>query len=170
MPGRACTRRQALAALCGAAAWLVPARPSAAVAPAAGASLAPEYDVLVRTVWGESRGERLAGMRAVCAVILNRVRSPHFPDTIRGVCLQPYQFSVWNPGFRGRARLRRVGIEDPSFVLAMRACTEMLTGATGDPTHRADHYHSIHDGKPAWARGRKPVATIGRHRFYRVFT
>lgn len=126
-----------------------------------------EYDILVRTVWGEARSEGLLGLRAICAVILRRVQLPQFPNTISAVCLQTRQFSVWNAGDPNRTRMRRVTTADPTFVLAMQACTEMLAGKVPDPSNRADHYHS--GRKPRWAVGRKPVAVLGRHVFYRLF-
>ena len=127
-----------------------------------------EYDLLCRTVWGEARSEGLAGMRAICAVILRRVQLPYFPNTISAVCLQPLQFSVWNKGDPNRAKMRKVTTADPSFVAAMQACTEMLTGTTPSPVGLADHYHSG-KRKPRWATGRKPVAVLGRHSFYKLF-
>lgn len=126
-----------------------------------------EYDILCRTVWGEARSEGLIGMRAICAVILRRVQLPYFPGTISAVCLQPLQFSVWNRSDPNRARMRKVTTADPNFVLAMQACTEMLTGKTPSPVGLADHYHS--GRPPRWAVGRRPVAVLGSHKFYRLF-
>lgn len=48
---------------------------------------------LAMAVYYESRGESLKGQRAVASVVMNRVRSPRFPDTVCEVIFQPHQFS-----------------------------------------------------------------------------
>ena len=140
--------------------------PSAAAAPIPVMAEA-EYDILCRTVWGEARSLGLPGMRAICAVILRRVALPQFPNTISAVCLQKSQFSVWMAGDPNRAKMRKVTTADPSFVLAMQACTEIVTGRAKSPVGLADHFHS--GRKPRWAIGRKPVAVLGKLSFYRLF-
>ena len=52
-----------------------------------------ELDLLARVVHGEAAGEPFVGKVAVAAVVLNRVDSPMFPDTIAGVIYEPWQFS-----------------------------------------------------------------------------
>ena len=54
-----------------------------------------ERGLLAMVVYREARGEPEEGRRAVVEVILNRVRSPLFPDTIDGVVYQsnPVQFA-----------------------------------------------------------------------------
>lgn len=59
---------------------------------------------LSRTMWAEARGEGQLGMLHVGSVILNRVKDPRFPNSIKAVVLQPKQFTVWskgNPNYRG---------------------------------------------------------------------
>lgn len=53
-----------------------------------------EMDLLARAISGEARGEPLLGQVAVGAVILNRLFSSAFPNTIEGVIYQPNQFSA----------------------------------------------------------------------------
>jgi len=48
-------------------------------------------------LYHEARGEPLNGQRAVAEVIMNRVESDRFPDTICGVVMQPNQFSFVSP-------------------------------------------------------------------------
>ena len=54
--------------------------------------------LLARCVYGEARGESYKGQVAVAAVVLNRVRSSSFPNTISGVIYQPGAFSVVSDG------------------------------------------------------------------------
>lgn len=59
-----------------------------------------ELRLLARLVSGEARGEPYIGQVAVAAVVLNRVRSDEFPDTIAGVIFQPGAFdAVWDGQF-----------------------------------------------------------------------
>ncbi len=57
-----------------------------------------EYDLLVRIVDCESRGEPYEGKRAVATIILNRVASPKFPNTIEGVIMARNQFTPVSTG------------------------------------------------------------------------
>src|SRR5690625_4713486 len=62
-----------------------------------GMARAYELDLLARLVAAEAEGEPYAGQVAVAAVILNRVDSPQFPNSISGVAYQPLAFeSVGN--------------------------------------------------------------------------
>ncbi|MBE6974933.1 MAG: hypothetical protein E7436_05535 [Ruminococcaceae bacterium] len=51
-----------------------------------------ESELLARIVHAESKGEPYIGQVAVAAVILNRVDSPDFPNTLAGVIYQPGAF------------------------------------------------------------------------------
>lgn len=59
-----------------------------------------DRDILARTLWGEARGEGLAGQIAVAWTIRNRVNDlktgPWRGEGYSGVCQKPYQFSCWN--------------------------------------------------------------------------
>ena len=52
-----------------------------------------DMDLLARIIWLEARGEPFEGQVAVAEVVLNRVLSPDFPDTVRDVIFQPGQFT-----------------------------------------------------------------------------
>jgi N-acetylmuramoyl-L-alanine amidase len=52
-----------------------------------------DFDLLVRLVAAEAGGEPYEGQVAVAAVVLNRMRSYQFPDSVRGVIYQKNQFS-----------------------------------------------------------------------------
>lgn len=131
-------------------------------------------DILARTVWGEARGEGSAGMQAVAAVIVNRVKvaDAHggkfwWGNSIIGVCQKPYQFSCWNDNDPNRAKLMGITESDIHFATAIRIARRAVAGVLDDPTHGATHYHAA-GITPPWTWGEKPLAVIGRHIFYRV--
>ena len=53
-------------------------------------------EVLARTLWGEGRNLPDYELEKITLVILNRVQSRKYPDNIKDVCLQRWQFSCWN--------------------------------------------------------------------------
>lgn len=132
---------------------------------------------LALTLWGEARGEGVAGMAAVAAVIVNRMlasarliergrRAAWWggPDAV-SVCRAPWQFSCWNLGDANRAKLDALAPDAAVLLPARTIADAALDGRLGDPTFGADHYHT-RAVRPAWARGRRPVIAIGRHQFY----
>lgn len=126
--------------------------------------LPADLDILARTVWGEARGEPYDGQIAVAQVVLHRVASQHRRETtIAGAATEPYQFSCWLPSDPNRVQLMTITLGDRTFRVAYRAAIEAVDAA--DLVEGATHYHT-HEVLPAWARGREPVAIIGRHRFY----
>jgi spore germination cell wall hydrolase CwlJ-like protein len=114
-------------------------------------------------MYWEARGEGRSGMKAVGAVIINRVESDHFPDDHCGVVYQggetpPCQFSWWCDGKSDRPRDRQ------QWALALNVADDLLGGHFDDPTHGALFFHSTAIERP-WRRMR--TARIGRHVFYR---
>ena len=68
------------------------------------ASYGSDLDLLAALVWAEAGDQPLPdGLCYVCDVVLNRVDSPAWPNTIEGVIYQPGQFSVVNNGALNRA-------------------------------------------------------------------
>lgn len=132
-----------------------------------------EVDILARTLWGEARGEGVAGMEAVASVILNRVRIARerggfwWGGNVIQVCQKPYQFSCWNRSDPNFQKLQGVDGRDLYFATALRVARRALAGTLEDATDGATHYHAANI-QPYWARGEAPVAVIGRHVFYRI--
>jgi spore germination cell wall hydrolase CwlJ-like protein len=125
-----------------------------------------ELTALARTIWGEARGEGGAGRRAVAAVIMNRVRSGRYPNTVQGVVFQPWQFSMWNAGDPNGAQARAVTASDALYAEALRIARQALAGELTDPTGGALHYYaSWLPQKPYWAAGAYESARIGNHIF-----
>lgn len=125
-------------------------------------------DTLARTVWGEARGERKRGMEAVAAVIMNRANNPRWwGRDVVSVCLKPWQFSAWNIDDANRRQLLAVTETNAEFRIALEIADAALAGRLVDETNNADHFHTV-TVSPLWSRGRRPVASIGRHRFFRI--
>jgi len=128
-----------------------------------------DVDVLARTLFGEARGEKRAGMEAVAWVIVNRARRgpPRFPATISEVCKQRWQFTCWNATDPNSRLCAAVDESTPSFLLALNVATAVLGGMVEDPTKGADHYHTIGmKTYPDWASKMQLQTVIGKHRFY----
>lgn len=125
-------------------------------------NLAWDIHVLARTLYGEARGEPPEGQAAVGSVIINRLHDKRFPKTVAGVCLQAKQFSAWNDDDPNRDKMAQVSDDDlaPFYLLA----TRLIDGIEPDNTNGSTHYFAGAE-TPAWAKGRAPVVTIGRHAF-----
>ena len=125
-----------------------------------------DIDTLARTIYGEARGETLKGKIAVAHVVLNRVKAKSWwGRTIHGVCRKPWQFSAWNANDPNRPRMERVTISDRLYRDCLYAAVGAIQGHLKDPTKGSCHYHT-RAVAPRWSQGKRPVVTIGAHRFY----
>lgn len=112
-----------------------------------------ELSLLARLVSGEARGEPYIGQVAVAAVVLNRVRSDAFPDTISGVIFQPGAFdAVWDGQF-----------DMTPTASALRAARDALNG--WDPTGGCTYYYNPATATSDWIWSRPVQLTIGQHAF-----
>lgn len=66
-----------------------------------------DIDILARTIYGEARGEKTAGKKAVACVIMNRYKAKKWfsGKTIAETCQKPWQFSCWNKTTQTAKRL-----------------------------------------------------------------
>lgn len=112
-------------------------------------------DLLARLINGEARGEPYEGQVAVGAVVLNRVKSPEFPNTIPGVIYQKGQFTCVTDGQFDKP------IEKGSTVY--QAAKEALSGS--DPSNGSLYFFDPKHTKSKWLFSLKVVTTIGGHRF-----
>lgn len=128
-----------------------------------------DKDILVRTVYGEARGEPEQGMAAVAHVVLNRVRAQRYwGRTIGAVCLKPYQFSCWNDKDPNRKTLLSLPVGDARLQQVAAVVEKVLSNGVADPTDGATHYHNRWmPTPPRWVRGRPPCRLIGNHAFYK---
>lgn len=109
--------------------------------------------IMANAVYGESRGEPFEGQVAVAAVILNRVKSPSFPNTVSGVIFQPGAFTAVADG--------QIWLE-PNDT-ARKAVQQALNG--WDPTGGCIYYFNPRTATSAWIWSRPQVKTIGEHIF-----
>ena len=114
-----------------------------------------DVQLLARAINGEARGEPYEGQVAVGAVILNRVKSSKFPNTIAGVIYEPGAFTAVSDG------QINVPIEEGSTVV--KAARDALNG--WDPTGGAIYYFNPSTATNKWIWSRPLIKTIGKHRF-----
>ena len=111
-------------------------------------------ELLARLINAEARGESYSGQVAVGAVIMNRVKSPLFPNTIAGVIYSPGQFSSVADG------QINLPVEDESIIMAAQ---DAINGA--DPTSGAIYFYNPSKTKSKWLFSLQTVTTIGKHVF-----
>ena len=104
-------------------------------------------------IYGEARGESYTGKVAVGAVILNRVASSSFPNTISGVIYQNGAFTCVSDG------QINLGTNDE----CTRAAQDALNG--WDPSGGALYYFNPATATSKWIWSRKQITTIGKHIF-----
>ena len=110
---------------------------------------------LSRVIHAESGNQAMEGQIAVGNVVMNRVRSKLFPDTIHGVLAQKNQFSTYKSG----AIQEKTPGEDSIIAAKL-----VLDGAEVVPT--ALFFNMKHLNNSYAARNREYVCTIGNHAFY----
>lgn len=109
--------------------------------------------LMARVIYGEAAGEPYIGKVAVGAVVLNRVRSPLFPDTIAEVIYEPWQFSCV-----GNWMFNSYPDQD-----SIRAAKDALAG--WDPTGGALYYFNYHIVTNSWLWSKPVARIIGNHLF-----
>ena len=125
-----------------------------------------QWRCLAEALYFEARGESVKGQFAVAEVILNRVDSARYPDTICGVIHQgtgrkyACQFTYTCDGHK------EVIAEPRAFDQVGRVAYLMVNGADRSLTKGATHYHTK-NVRPKWSRKFPRTATIGVHHFYR---
>lgn len=110
-------------------------------------------NLLARIISAEARGEPYTGQVAVGAVVLNRVESPSFPDTISGVIYQNGAFTAINDG----------QFWEPVEAGCYNAARDALNG--WDPTGGALYYYNPAKTSNKWIRSRPVITQIGDHLF-----
>ncbi len=110
-------------------------------------------NLLARIISAEARGEPYTGQVAVGAVVLNRVESPSFPDTISGVIYQNGAFTAINDG----------QFWEPVESGCYNAARDALNG--WDPTGGALYYYNPSKTSNKWIRSRPVITQIGDHLF-----
>lgn len=120
-----------------------------------------ECQRLAEAIVFEARSESRQGMQAVASVIMNRVESRRFPNTIDGVVTQPYQFSYL---FDMHKQTKPTDDDwQLAYVVAYNIKHNIVERVT-----ESDHY--LNPDKlarlPSWAKVYKQTEIIGSHHFY----
>ena len=110
-------------------------------------------NLLARLIYGEARGEPYTGQVAVGAVVMNRVKSSSFPNSISGVIYQSGAFDAVRDG----------QINLTPDATAKKAAQDAING--WDPSYGAIYYFNPSTATNKWIWSRPMTVTIGRHRF-----
>lgn len=120
--------------------------------------LPPKYSekdlqMMANAVYGEARGEPYEGQVAVAAVILNRLESSEFPNTISDIIFQPRAFTAVADG--------QIWLEPNE-----RAKQAVLDAINGwDPSENALYYFNPKTATSEWIWSRQQIKQIGEHIF-----
>lgn len=130
------------------------------------ASGGEQWRCLSEALYFEARGETVKGQFAVAEVILNRVESGRFPDSLCSVINQgtgrryQCQFTYTCDG-------RDEVIAEPgAFRHVGKVARAAMDGVGVDLTDGATYYHT-NAVRPSWSRRFQETARIGVHVFYR---
>lgn len=130
------------------------------------ASGGAQWECLTQALYFEARGESVRGMFAVGEVIMNRVDSARFPNTLCGVINQgtgrryACQFTFTCDG-------RPEHVSEPeAWRTVGKVARLLIDGAPRQLTNGATYYHT-RAVSPRWARVFPRTTTIGSHHFYR---
>lgn len=112
-----------------------------------------DSELLAKLIEAEARGESYTGQVAVGAVVLNRVESSSFPDTVSGVIYQSGAFSA----------VRDSNWRVSPSATSRKAALDAING--WDPTGGSLYYYNPAKTSNAWIRTRPVVTVIGNHVF-----
>jgi hypothetical protein len=139
------------------------------------ADISRQRHCLAQAVYHESRGEPEIGQWAVAAVVLNRVTSSQYPDSVCGVVFQNAQnlhrcqFSFAcdgrnDDGGVGNRLVREAWVK--SNLIAYAAYQQFLGGETFEVLPPTALFYHASRVQPQWATAYRAVAEIGDHVFY----
>ena len=111
--------------------------------------------LLARLVYGEARGEPYKGQVAVAAVVLNRMKSSKFPNSMSGVIYQSGAFSVVSDG--------QINLSPDET--AIKAARDAMNG--WDPTNGCLYYYNPAKTTNQWMLSKPVLLRIGNHSFFR---
>ena len=114
-----------------------------------------DMQLMARAINGEARGEPYEGQVAVGAVILNRVKSSKFPNTISGVIYESGAFTAVADG--------QINVAISEGATVYKAARDAMNG--WDPTNGAIYYFNPDTATNKWIWSRPLIKNIGKHRF-----
>lgn len=125
-----------------------------------------ELKCLSQAIYYEARSESASGRIAVAEVIMNRIKSKHFPNT---VCDVVYQGSKRKTGCQfsftcdGSMKIKPT---EKYWNISKKTAVHVMIGASTKMTHGATHYHTT-QVSPNWSKNMKQTAQYSTHVFYR---
>ena len=128
---------------------------AATYTPTEGVSSSDDVMLLSRIIHAEAKGEPFIGKVAVGAVILNRVESPAFPNSLSGVLFQPKAFQAVSNGT----------VWNQPDAEAVRAANNALSG--WDPSYGCLYFWNPATSTSSWIWNKTPVMRVGKHVFAR---
>lgn len=139
------------------------------------------FEILWLTIIGEARGEPIESQVGVGNVVNNRYKIKHRGKlSIAAVCLDPLQFSCWNPNDPNRKILDDLsgqlgdglGIRDPHFRQCRYVANGIMSGDIKDNTAGSLYYLEeslfYSSGRPAWSNNIAVQFKLGHHMFFRL--
>ena len=116
-----------------------------------------DIDLMAKLVYAESRGEPFDGKVAVASVVLNRVQSPDFPNSIKEVIFEPRAFSC----------VKNNSIKANPDQNCYDAVYEAIKGK--DPTNEALFFYNPKISTCSWMKAIKKIDSlaIGQHVFFK---
>ncbi|HEY0626974.1 MAG TPA: cell wall hydrolase [Allosphingosinicella sp.] len=120
-----------------------------------------EQDCLASAVYFEARGEQIEGQLAVAEVVLNRVASKKYPDTICEVVEQPWQFSFVNE----TGRIPEANRASKAWKKAVAISEIALKKAAAEVSEDVLWYHADYVA-PVWRKNLDREKKVGVHIFY----
>jgi hypothetical protein len=125
-----------------------------------------ERRCLAIAIYFEARGEPVRGQVAVGQVILNRVRSPNFPETVCGVVYQGQMQKGCQFSFTcdGKTDIPR---NDEQWTLAQDISRQIMAGELWLPEVGYSTFYHANYVSPYWAGSMSKIDKIGRHIFYK---
>ena len=122
---------------------------------ATNANSTSNIQLMARAINGEARGEPYEGQVAIGAVIMNRVSSSQFPNTIAGVIYQTGAFTAVSDG--------QINMPIDTNSTVMKAARDAING--WDPTGGAIYYYNPDTATNSWIWSRETIKVIGKHKF-----
>ena len=116
-----------------------------------------DLNLLSHLVYAEARGEPYSGQVAVASVVLNRVKSSSFPNTVAGVIYERGAFSVVSDG--------QINLTPNETECALLFGDDLDAINGWDPSYGAIYYFNPNTATSAWIWSRPVTVVIGNHRF-----
>ncbi len=133
----------------------------------AAAELKSEAHCLAQAIYHEARSETYAGQLAVAEVVMNRVSSRRYPNSVCGVVFQGHkrrtgcQFTFTCDGSL------KHGEHGVPWAQSQKLAWKVMFGLHENVSDSATHYHAVYVN-PVWAKRLVRTVKIGRHIFYRT--